>query len=859
MQDSYQAAKKRRSPASKQLPAAAPRLHNQILLERPRLDRLLEEALESPLLVVCAGAGCGKTQALYSFLERSPRDAVWIPLNEQDNYTDRFWEDFTAAFQRNSAFSSAGAMMFPGTERQYRRFIRFFLEAVKSDKKPLLVFDDFQELKNREALGFVERMISSLPPNAGLVLISRSKIPLALDQTRHVLLSEEDLRFNREEMDAYFALENIHVTGETAEQIYEDSEGWAFALHLAALAIKNSPSALEYTPHVMRANIFRLIESEIILVISKDLRRLLIRLSLLERHPAQIVSELGGAELLAELSKLDSFVRLDSFSENYHFHNLLMEYMRSFQGELDEGEKRGVYLKMARWQELHNKKIAAIFYYEKAGAYEAIFHVALSGFSFIMSEAAARQFLQILERIGPAEYEEHHHFHVLRAWINICLSRFDEVETLRSNPIPALKAMPPDRGVNWTLALCYFCLGTVGRLRCRETKDYSYVDDYEQCALYWAGADVILGKPLSMASVGPYICRVLSPERGEIEKYIKSLSRMLELLQDYMGGYGCGVDDLAWGELFFFRGELKEAERRLKNALEKAREKDQYEVETVSIHYLVRIFVSRGDLTAVRTYSEMFRRLHREADYVNRFTYYDIGAGWFYTLTGRIEKMADWLKNDFEASDLNSLIFGQELIVKARYHFVMGEYPAAIALTRSGGAYGPESCLMGIIIMKLLEAASRFRMGDREEAFDVLEETWIMAAPNGFIMPYIEMGKEMRSLAAAYAESGRNAIPRETVEKFRLLSSAYSKRLAAVSTAYRPAEQRDPLVEDLSRRELNVLVSLSQGLTGDEIAVDSDLSVNTVKSVIKHIYEKLGAVNRADAVRIATARGLLVK
>ncbi|MDR2181839.1 MAG: hypothetical protein LBN92_04075, partial [Treponema sp.] len=721
MQDSDQAAEKRGDPVSKQLPAAAPRLRNQIFLERPRLDRLLTEALESPVLVVCAGAGYGKTQALYSFLERSPRDAVWIPLNVQDNYIDRFWEDFTAAFQRDFSGESA---IFPATERQFRRFIRIFWEGAKSGKKPLLVFDDVQELKNREALGFIERMISSLPPGANLALISRSKIPFALEQGGHVLLSEEDLRFSRGEMAAYFALENIRVSGETADQIYEESEGWAFALHLAALAIKNSPPALEYTPHVMRENIFRLIESEIILLISPGLRRLLIGLSLLERHPARVVNELGGAELAAELSRLDSFVRLDASRENYHFHHLLMEYMRSFQGELDEREKRRVYLKMARWQELHNKKMSAIFYYEKAGAYEAIFRAAASGFSLIMNEATARQFLHIIEPVGPAEYEKHPRFHVLRAWINICLSRFEEVESLRTHPIPALKALPPDRGVNRALAGCYFCLGMAGRLRCGKTGDYRFVDDYEQCARYWAGAGITLGRPLSLANMGSYICRVLSPERGEIEKYIQSISRILELLQDYIGGYGRGVDDLAWGELFFFRGELEESERRLKRALEKAREKDQYEVETVSIHYLVRIFISRGDLAAIREYSGIFHGLHQNPDYANRFTYYDIAAGWLYTLTGRIEKMADWLKNDFEESDLNSLIFGQELIVKARYHFVMGEYPAAIALTRSGGTRGPESCLMGIIAVKLLEAASRFRMGDREEAFDVLEESW---------------------------------------------------------------------------------------------------------------------------------------
>jgi LuxR family maltose regulon positive regulatory protein len=46
-------------------------------------------------------------------------------------------------------------------------------------------------------------------------------------------------------------------------------------------------------------------------------------------------------------------------------------------------------------------------------------------------------------------------------------------------------------------------------------------------------------------------------------------------------------------------------------------------------------------------------------------------------------------------------------------------------------------------------------------------------------------------------------------------------------------------------------------MTQEEIASLTSLSVNTVKSVIRSIYNKLGALNRADAVRIAAARGIL--
>jgi LuxR family maltose regulon positive regulatory protein len=80
-----------------------------------------------------------------------------------------------------------------------------------------------------------------------------------------------------------------------------------------------------------------------------------------------------------------------------------------------------------------------------------------------------------------------------------------------------------------------------------------------------------------------------------------------------------------------------------------------------------------------------------------------------------------------------------------------------------------------------------------------------------------------------------------------------------VAEQYRPEESRKGSADQgsLSRRETEILANLSQGMTQEEIAGISSLSVNTVKSVIRSIYSKLGAVNKADAVRIAVSRGLV--
>lgn len=62
---------------------------------------------------------------------------------------------------------------------------------------------------------------------------------------------------------------------------------------------------------------------------------------------------------------------------------------------------------------------------------------------------------------------------------------------------------------------------------------------------------------------------------------------------------------------------------------------------------------------------------------------------------------------------------------------------------------------------------------------------------------------------------------------------------------------------NISTREREVLVLLSQGKTNPQIANDLHISENTVKTHVRNLIEKLNASNRAEAVRNAIQWGIL--
>jgi LuxR family maltose regulon positive regulatory protein len=839
-----------------------------LFLERPRVDSLLERSLSSYLVTIIAGEGYGKTQAVHSFLRKRDEGVIWVQLSERDNLGLHFWENFTGALglinpEMGRITASFG---FPDGGGEFERYTNFLTDEIPPEEKIVVVLDDFHLIHAPPVLRFFERNFSYPLRNNAIFLISRTEpalnmIPF-LSKGWLSGLTTDDLRFSEEEVARYFELHGIAMSNDELARVYNDTEGWALAVDLLMRDIKSTGSS-SYTWQNLSSSSWRKIEDRIFGSMEAGLRKFFIKLSLLEHWSQELLEKLdpeGG--YIDAMEGFSALSRYDVYLHGYRLHHLFLEFLREKQDELDREEIREVYLLGARWCMANRLPTDAAVYYEKAGDYRGIITV-LYTFPHFLPRRVAAFFLELISRIYPPVGKNPdftHLWFVSRPRLLIFLGRFDESRVECGKSIEYFEALPLNSGNARILAYCYSTLGILSIAACRFTGNYDFLPYFEKADYYNSMNEEPVQDPGVKCNIGAYAMQVGFPaEKGEYERLMKSFVPAIVHAVHTGNGYLYGMDALSWAELFYYRGDLTGAEQFARKAVFMGREREQYEVENHGLFLLLRTTLHTGNLPDLK---EILRQLEAQLEieeYINRFIYHDIITGWYCLQTGEPEKLASWLKNDIEEDELNTIFPSIDILVKAKYALMKNQHEKAINILRRGeGKNGIGSYLLGKIELRLLEGTAVYRLGKKEEAFEALEAAWEMASPNGIDMPFIELGEDMRLIAGDYLaerREGEKSVPRSWLETIRNKASVYGKKLARLQ--YGDGEQEGSGGIYLFRRERDILEGLSRGQSREEIAGKTGLSLNSVKTMIRSIYAKLGAVNRADAVRIATQAGLL--
>jgi DNA-binding NarL/FixJ family response regulator len=183
----------------------------------------------------------------------------------------------------------------------------------------------------------------------------------------------------------------------------------------------------------------------------------------------------------------------------------------------------------------------------------------------------------------------------------------------------------------------------------------------------------------------------------------------------------------------------------------------------------------------------------------------------------------------------------------------------AVALCRE---HAPDVVLMDLRMPKMdgVEATRRIRTEQRDVEVVVLtthaDEASILdalsAGARGYLTKDAGIAEISRAIQAAAAHQG-------------LLDPLVQQQLIAAATA-RPAPQGGgaggqptspaTLPDELTPREAEVLSLIARGLSNSEIASELFVSEATVKTHINHLFSKIDARDRAQAVHYAYTHGL---
>jgi LuxR family maltose regulon positive regulatory protein len=183
----------------------------------------------------------------------------------------------------------------------------------------------------------------------------------------------------------------------------------------------------------------------------------------------------------------------------------------------------------------------------------------------------------------------------------------------------------------------------------------------------------------------------------------------------------------------------------------------------------------------------------------------------------------------------------------ARLELACGNPEAALGAVDTFAADGSEPLLPFTRLEAWVVAAiAHDALRDQDRALEALERALDLAEPRGFSNILTRYGPPVRSLL-------RRRIAQGTAH--RALADAVLAGLDEGAAAERgPASA---LLEPLSERELTVLRFLPTMMSNAEIAAEMFVSVNTVKTHLKHVYRKLDVTDRRDCVKRARELRLL--
>ncbi|WP_433463338.1 LuxR C-terminal-related transcriptional regulator [Spirillospora sp. CA-128828] len=825
------------------------------LVERPRLGRVLDTGRQHPMTLVNAPPGWGKSVLLSWWTRATDLRVGWLGIEDGDD--PRFWSYLRAVLISTGGF---GGHALPSPDEMRHEVFLTRLAAVLADlcEPVCIVLDDFHRIRDPRVLKGLEYLVQHAGQALRVVIVTRGGPGPPLARLRLAgavtVLEAAELSFTMAETVELLAALGLELPDRYTRILLRRTEGWPAGLRLAGLSMQGHHDPLRFVDgltgdHETIAGYFT---SEVLDGLDGGHLEILLCGSVLERINGSLANALtgrsDGERILAELWNAGAF--LDPVGDrrsSYRYHHLLGEFLR---GELARREPRRV-------PDLHRR--AAAWYAARGSPPDALHHALLSLDWRMATDLLADHWPDLVVS-GPDR--------------PLCASDPAPPEgALRANPDLALacalnqQILGDQRGTDRYLRLAgdrtneadddrvtairlarSVAVGDVAATFSQASRLLAHREDGERArsvALSALGTAQLATGDLRAAE------RALddglaAAERAGLERVRAACLGRLAVTRALLGelhlagqtaqdslGFAttptaCGYAHLALAITHHEWGERDEAARYLDLTDSTG---DQLLAALISI---VRLWLLQAGES------------HAGADEVLRESRHQL-TGWAVPryIAHRFTAAEAALRTNFGDTGTAARLLADQAGASG------GSAPLAVALARTQlrngdldaamqTAAGAPNTELGVSLEAgVLEALAADRLGQDRHASTALEKTLQLADQERFRGVFIREGPAARRLLSAHLDSG----------------TAYWPFVMDIVEC--AAERIDGPVAPLTERELTVLRYLQSVLTTEEIAAELHVSVNTVKTHLRHIYRKLTASRRREAVRKAREAQLL--
>jgi len=861
---------------------------------RGRLDRRFDGDALPPVVLVSAPAGFGKTTLLTEWLaadEQGARRTAWLSLDRRDSDPSVFWSYVVAAVRKVATDVGADAVAtLQSTPAALEIVVATLLNDLGDlDGDVVLVLDDYHVIESLEVHESMRFLVEHLPAQVHLVVASRADPPwpLAGLRARGELLEVRaaDLRFTGNEAAAYLNdAMGLDLTAADITALEGRTEGWIAALQLAALSLKDRDDPAAFIAGFAGDDRFVVdyLVDEVLNRQPDDLRVFLLETSVLSRLTGPLCAAITGRRdakaTLATLERSNLFlVALDDRRQWYRYHHLFGDVLRARLTDEIPHRVAELHRQASDWFEADGDRPEAIRHALAAEDFPRaaeLIELAIPELRRNRQDATQRMWLDALPRdlfanrpvLTLARVGDHMVtgdiegvealLNDIEDWLDPDRPKgnmvvHDEVEFGR---LPTQAAMyraglallggdiagtivHGNRAAVLSAADDHFSRGAaaalIGLAHWADGGLASAARQYATAIAEFEAADyfaAILGCSLGLADV--------QVGQGQLRAAERTLTAGLDVSAAHGALRGAADMHIGLAELHFERNELDAAAEHLRTSLELgerlALPQHAYRWRVVE----ARLRAARGDHAgALDLLGEA--ESHYETDYSPKTRPVPAIAARVRLAAGDLAGATQWAADSgLTAHDAPRYLRDYEHLTLARVLVASGRTEDAahllqrlLAAAEAGSRTG--SAIEALVLLALSHEAS----GDTPRALVALADALTRAEPEGFVLVFLDAGAGMTPLLKAAVRHDRGA--------------QRAAALLAAGTTLRRLPAHQGLVDELSKRELDVLRLLRSELTGPQIAAELVVSINTVRTHTKNIFMKLGVTSRRAAVRRA--------